>query len=493
MEPVVLKNLLLMSTEDKTKILGLLQKYLETATDNGIEIKQELENLIKPESTSSSGNAANLADAISVMKLSNAQKMPKFAKGENFARYCEKFLDYVQISNMSNPNLFKCFLQNVDDETYSTLKAVELTSLAIKSDPSLFIPLYKSAIYGSVKVILRDEVLECKQDSTEDIAKYVSRLSEKASIAYPDSPTEASEISYIAFLRGICDMQLRRKLNEATTVTTFNEAVALARRLEQINNKFDRESLPIPILKETVSFRPKRDRHDSTDEHNPKEQNRSPSHEQRYSSRSPSHGQRYSSQSPSHGQRYSSRSQSNKQRYSNQSPSREQRYTNSSEGTREYRGRTAQRENYNDRRNNYNYSNRSNSRDRYKNQSNERYGHQSKSPNNYRTQSPWRFTSKSPNRFRPSNNNSYSYRSNTPNRSQNQYQRRCWTCNRTDHISMDCHLNKPSNMVKACHDTCRVLPQSGTAIKHCIHNRELVSNTPICCTNQQSTNDSTLN
>ena len=63
MEPVVLKNLLLMSTEDKTKILGLLQKYLETATDNGIEIKQELENLIKPESTSSSGNAANLADA----------------------------------------------------------------------------------------------------------------------------------------------------------------------------------------------------------------------------------------------------------------------------------------------------------------------------------------------------------------------------------------------------------------------------------------------
>ena len=184
------------------------------------------------------------------------------------------------------------FLQHVDDETYSTLKPVVLNE-AEKRDSSLFCEKYKQAVYGTDSVPLKNEVLECKQSSSEDITSYSHRLREKAAVAFT-SEESIDENCLLALMRGLRDGEIRRKLNESS-VTSFSEALKLAKKLEKISNMFDNElKLTAPILKNSgVSFTAadnklqekdpytvdhtlcrERPRHDSYDSRRP---NRSPS------------------------------------------------------------------------------------------------------------------------------------------------------------------------------------------------------------------------
>lgn len=249
----------------KEQLLAQLKTLVDQTTDQGaqVAIKREIDDLFPDVSTAGdTTNQRELTDALSKLKLTQSMKLPKFQKGDNFARYCQRFEEFISIAKITDANLYMYFLQNVNDETYSILKTVEL-STAQKAEATEFCPLYKTAIYGDVSISLKNEVMECKQRNDEAISDFVYRLREKASIAYTD-PAMVEENCFIAFLRGVKDPQLKRKLNEATSLTNFKDAVKLAKRLEKINEILAEETEVSSILKEsTYTFRPARDRSQS--------------------------------------------------------------------------------------------------------------------------------------------------------------------------------------------------------------------------------------
>ena len=242
-------------TAAKEEILQKIQEYLALPNANSVEIKTEIEALLPPAQVVNPIEAALANLNIAKPRI----KIPKFEKGDNFARYCEKFREYVEVSKIKDPQLNVFFLQSVDDETYSTLKSVKLDTLDEKSEPDTFIPLFKKAIYGDIDIILKNKVLECKQKPDETISQYAYRLRETANIAYPDTDM-AEENCLLAFLKGVKDTHLKRKINEATAITTFKEALKLANRLEEVDNLINQDTEITSILKETsFSFRPGRD------------------------------------------------------------------------------------------------------------------------------------------------------------------------------------------------------------------------------------------
>ena len=123
----------------KQQIIQDLKDLIDRSKNlDGLEIKEELEKLIptEQEETNSVHHESDTSDeeveevtgSVSKIKLSQISKMRKYLKEENFSTFCERFKEYVYITNMEDKNLYIFFLQNVDDETYSELKSVPLSA-----------------------------------------------------------------------------------------------------------------------------------------------------------------------------------------------------------------------------------------------------------------------------------------------------------------------------------------------------------------------------
>ena len=260
---------------DDQKLLDDFKALVENSRERGLELKTEFDKLIpseiaevKAEGEEGMSELEDITNAISKIKLSQLTKLRKFSKGENFSRFCERFLEYIYITKMCDPNLYVFFLQNVDDETYATLKAVTLIDQQ-KNNAEQFCDVYKRAIYGDEGLSLKNEVMDCKQKTDESISDYAYRLREAANIAYSD-PNAAAENCLLAFLRGIKNAHIKRKLNESV-LAEFNEAVKYAKRLERVEGMVNEEPEVNSILKESsVTFQPsKSDRSSSnTDSQN---------------------------------------------------------------------------------------------------------------------------------------------------------------------------------------------------------------------------------
>ena len=178
------------------------------------------------------------SDALSSLKLR------RYSKGENFSRFCERFVEYVCLTGVKSENLHLLLLQSVDDETYSRLKTVELAEEE-KCEASRFCQIYKAAIYQDEELMRKMELLECQQQEEEDVDQFVYRLREKANIAFSESRV-AEDNCLLAFLRGIKSVELKRKLNEAS-LESFSDAVALAKRLTraaQLNEDVPVQEIP---------------------------------------------------------------------------------------------------------------------------------------------------------------------------------------------------------------------------------------------------------
>ena len=142
-------------------------------------------------------------------------KFQKYERGDNFAIFCERFIEYICISKIHDINLYLIFLQYVnDDQTYSILKSVDLTR-AEKGNAKYFCEKYKHAFYGDEKLLLKNELLNCKQHTNENIDEYVYKLRRKATVAYKNQEN-ADEMCLIVFLRGVKDPDMRIKLAEAS-------------------------------------------------------------------------------------------------------------------------------------------------------------------------------------------------------------------------------------------------------------------------------------
>ena len=242
--------------EELTRQEVLVQEFLEKyrdALDGVNKIKTELGEDETPtqidEMPLLEDKVVGLTSAMSSLRVTNLAKLKKFTKGDNFSTFCDRFMEYADSAKMKDANLYRFILQHVDDETYSTLRAVELTQND-KQDASRFCELYKKAYYGEEGIALKNELMSCTQKEGEDISTYSYRLREKANVAYLDSKV-GEENCLLSFLRGVHDMDVKVKLNEAT-LTSFNDAVKLARKLEGVKTMFSTPSSSTSILKQTT-------------------------------------------------------------------------------------------------------------------------------------------------------------------------------------------------------------------------------------------------
>ena len=323
-------------------------------------------------------------------------------------------------------------MQHLDDETYSILKAVTIPNTGdYKSNPELFCELYKTAIYGDTSITLKNEVLECKQKSDETVSDFVYRLRSKASIAYTNIET-ANETCLSAILRGLKDPQMKRKLNEDTTIKTFEDAIKLAKRLEQINKMLDNDTVQIePILKETaVTFKPSRNRSPSPwpnqDDEEEEETRSRPKYKNDY--------RRNNFNNRRHDYRSSSRDRPNKPRYSDRSQSPAYRYNRE----------------------------RSNSRSPYRGNRYDR--------------------NRSPSYSRQYNRNRYSRNASPANTRRNII---CWNCNKPGHVRNNCFSYRRNNQAIHHVQDCTLRDTAGTQSNYdysccpCTNNSAVNNETPL--------------
>ena len=216
------------------------QKHENEDQKSNIDILQDVKFQTNLDNYNSDTHQRELTEAILKLNISHNVQMPKFQKSENFSTFCERFQQYVIVSRLNDPNLYKYFLLNVDNETYTTLKSTELTN-AQKADANLFCPIYKQLFYGNLGVLLRNEVRDCRQNSTETITEYAHKLRETANAAFSDHNAAEYEC-FLTFLGGVYDTGIKRKLNESTSLNNFEDALQLAKRLEKIEKTFNSDN-----------------------------------------------------------------------------------------------------------------------------------------------------------------------------------------------------------------------------------------------------------
>ena len=234
--------------EKANKLREDAQKLLEYAQKAGKQIKDELDELFSEEAADRRPEQiVSTSRGMASLPITHMNKISKFSNGDNFSRFCERFIEYVYITKMCDRNLYLFFLQNVDDQTYSALKMVKLENSA-KCDATIFCEIYKNAIYGDESLFLKNEVLNCQQKAAETISQYTYRLREKANIAYLNSEI-ADENCLLAFLRGVKSNDMKIKLNEAF-LNNFNEAVKMAKKIERVEGMLGNQPEVVPILKQ---------------------------------------------------------------------------------------------------------------------------------------------------------------------------------------------------------------------------------------------------
>ncbi len=248
---------------DAATIMADIKALSEQSDEQAALLQTELVKLynLKSEPAENAGETdkdLSISKVMTGMRLSQVTKLRKFSKGENFSRYCERFQEFVEITKMRDNNLHLYFLQHVDDETYSALKSVSLLD-AEKRDAVLFCDTYKSVIYGEESIPLKNEVMNCKQLSDEDISEFAYRLRDKANIAFSDQDV-IDENCLLAFMRGVSNLHIKRKLNESD-VADFNEALKLAKKLEKVESMLsetDKQDVTSILKESSMSFRPSR-------------------------------------------------------------------------------------------------------------------------------------------------------------------------------------------------------------------------------------------
>ena len=174
-----------------------------------------------------------LAEGMSYLKLSHIKPKP-FTTVENFSAFCQRFAQYIYLSKLADPCLYILFLQLLDDRTYQKLVNVQLHQSEM-GNAKLFCAQYIAKYYPDSAIqSLQTEVLSYIQSDSETIEDFSFRLKEKAMIAFPDDNIREINCK-IAFLKGVRNIDIRRKLNEVNLVT-FDEAIEMAKRLERVDN-----------------------------------------------------------------------------------------------------------------------------------------------------------------------------------------------------------------------------------------------------------------
>ena len=159
----------------------------------------------------------------------------RFQRDQNFTKFCEKFLDYITLSRTQDDNLNILFLNLLDDFTQEKLRKVVLTPDQRK-DARKFIEVYErkmSPSHGGRT--FRTKLAELRQGADEKAEDFAFRIADTASRAYNESEQVLrEEACFTTYMKGLSDQEQRLKLHENTSITTFDEAVEEASRLENL-------------------------------------------------------------------------------------------------------------------------------------------------------------------------------------------------------------------------------------------------------------------
>eukprot|EP00116_Pleurobrachia_bachei_P007112 sb/3467374/ len=237
--------------EELQKKLSKLQKDHERAKQTIEQLKLQHTELTKQmtaqmEKTKLKVSEDEGEEETQTSKLPYITKPPKMNKGDSFINYCDRFKSYCEMTGFRR-NLDLLFLQNVDSDTYTTLKyaAQNLTEVQ-KRDADEVCKQFTDAMFSEETISLKCKLLNLRQKATETVTEFCNRIEELAGIAY-DSPDAAQEACLIALLTGVSDSKIRRKLNEDLTITDYSQAVRFAKRLEQVANMLEGE--PSRVMK----------------------------------------------------------------------------------------------------------------------------------------------------------------------------------------------------------------------------------------------------
>ena len=160
----------------------------------------------------------------------------KYKRGENFHLFCENFLEYVTLSKLNDENLPLLFLQLVDEQTKAKLKLIPLDADQ-RRNARKFIEVYERKMAPAHESrTFKSMLADLSQKSEESIEEFAYRIFSIASRAYSDDEKIIrEEASYNAFMRGISDPYIKRKLHEDSSLDSFERATEEASRLETIN------------------------------------------------------------------------------------------------------------------------------------------------------------------------------------------------------------------------------------------------------------------
>ena len=120
--------------------------YLNAHPDQTTVFKQEVDQLFPGNTAEQTPANEGLEKMMEGLAISRSAKLKRYEKGQNFSRFCERFKEYVQLTQMKAENQFSFFLQSVDDQTYALLKSIHVTDNQ-KQDIDSFCQLFICAKY----------------------------------------------------------------------------------------------------------------------------------------------------------------------------------------------------------------------------------------------------------------------------------------------------------------------------------------------------------
>lgn len=155
-------------------------------------------------------------------------KPEKFAREQNFPKFCKKFVDYGTLRKIHYDNLLILLLSMVDEFTAEKLTKVPL-AIEEKRNPQKFTEIYVKKMTPSHEGrTFRSKLADLKQMGIESVEDFAFSISDTASNAFRDTALDAllrEEAYFFSFLKGLTRVFARsymrkRKLSHSRKLST---------------------------------------------------------------------------------------------------------------------------------------------------------------------------------------------------------------------------------------------------------------------------------
>ena len=195
----------------------------------------------KPETPAEEATTAgmsNLVEKISKLTVANFAKPKPYVHGEDFRQFCVKFLRYIELNELSRPNLYLVFLSMLDNRTDEILNNVVLEETE-KADAKAFCKKYITVFDPT---ITNDEVIcelfTIKQEVGQSIDDFVYKIENISNKMNAEGINNAllEQQKKAAFINGLINDNLRLYL-KTTEHKLLKEAVTYARKYEKYSNE----------------------------------------------------------------------------------------------------------------------------------------------------------------------------------------------------------------------------------------------------------------